>query len=82
MRKIRIMEHISLDGVIQHEDGEGFAHGGWTAPYRTPAGAEAVAEAQDTSPRKSQTPRRGLNTFDHRVPFQDSIRPRVRGPLS
>jgi dihydrofolate reductase len=46
MRKIRIMEHISLDGVIQHEDGEGFAHGNWTAPYRTPAGLEAVVEAQ------------------------------------
>lgn len=46
MRKIRIMEHISLDGVIQHENGEGFAHGGWTAPYRTPAGLEAVVEAQ------------------------------------
>ena len=46
MRKIRIMEHISLDGVIQHEDGEGFKHGNWTAPYRTPAGLEAVVEAQ------------------------------------
>ena len=45
MRKLRIMEHISLDGVIQHEDGEGFTHGGWTAPYRTPAGLEAVVEA-------------------------------------
>lgn len=45
MRKIRIMEHISLDGVIQHEDGEGFAHGAWTTPYRTPAGLEAVVEA-------------------------------------
>ncbi|HEY8781316.1 MAG TPA: dihydrofolate reductase family protein [Mucilaginibacter sp.] len=49
MRKIRIMEHISLDGVIQHEDGEGFAHGGWTAPYRSPAGLEAVVEAQGRS---------------------------------
>lgn len=49
MRKIRIMEHISLDGVIQHENGEGFAHGNWTAPYRTPAGLEAVIEAQGTS---------------------------------
>ena len=38
MRKIRIFEHISLDGVIQHENSDGFAHGGWTAPYRTPAG--------------------------------------------
>jgi len=43
------MEHISLDGVIQHEDGEGFAHGGWTAPYRSPAGLEAVVEAQGRS---------------------------------
>lgn len=46
MRKIRIMEHISLDGVIQHENGDGFTHGNWTVPYRTPAGLEAVVEAQ------------------------------------
>ncbi len=46
MRKLRIMEHISLDGVIQHEDGEGFAHGNWTTPFRTPAGLAAVVEAQ------------------------------------
>ena len=50
-RKIRIIEHISLDGVIQspggrNEGGDDYPHGGWTAPYRTPAGAEAVAEAQ------------------------------------
>jgi dihydrofolate reductase len=49
MRKIRIMEHISLDGVIQHEDDEGFTHGGWTTPYRTPAGLEAVVEAQGSN---------------------------------
>jgi len=49
MRKIRIAEHISLDGVIQpggpNEDSD-YAHGGWTAPYRSAAGAEALAEAQ------------------------------------
>jgi dihydrofolate reductase len=49
MRKIRIFEHMSLDGVISpggpNEDSE-YAHGGWTAPYRSAAGAEAVAEAQ------------------------------------
>lgn len=48
MRKIRIAEHISLDGVIQpggpNEDSE-YANGGWTAPYRTAEGAAAVAEA-------------------------------------
>ncbi|MGI4871161.1 MAG: dihydrofolate reductase family protein [Janthinobacterium lividum] len=49
MRKIRIMEHISLDGVIQHENDENFTHGNWTAPYRTPAGLAAVLEAQGSS---------------------------------
>jgi dihydrofolate reductase len=49
MRKIRIMEHISLDGVIQPPGDGDYAHGGWTAPYRTAAGAEAVAEAQGKS---------------------------------
>jgi dihydrofolate reductase len=44
MRKIRIIEHISLDGVIEHD--EGYAYGAWTAPYRSAAGAEAVGEAQ------------------------------------
>jgi dihydrofolate reductase len=47
MRKIRIMEHISLDGVIS--PGEDSAYGEWTTPYRTPAGAAAVAAAQGTS---------------------------------
>ena len=54
MRKIRIIEHISLDGVIQapggrNEGGDDYAHGGWTAPYRSAAGREAVLEAQGTS---------------------------------
>ena len=49
MRTIRIIEHISLDGVIQapggpNEDGD-FPYGGWTAPYRHPAGLEAVLAA-------------------------------------
>ena len=39
MRKIIVLEHISLDGVIQAPGGPdedtsgGFAHGGWIAPY-------------------------------------------------
>ena len=51
MRKIRIFEHISLDGVISPggRTKTDYAHGGWTAPYRTPAGAAAVIEAQGTS---------------------------------
>jgi len=48
MRKIRIMEHASLDGVIAPPGDSDFAQGGWSAPYRTPAGAAALAEAQGT----------------------------------
>src|SRR5258708_23568622 len=52
MRKLKILEHISLDGVISPggpgEYGDDYANGGWTAPYRGPAGAAAVAEAQGT----------------------------------
>jgi dihydrofolate reductase len=44
MRKLRLFEHISLDGIIEHEDG--FAYGAWTAPFRSPAGLAAVLEAQ------------------------------------
>ena len=48
MRKLKIFEHISLDGVIQvrgsGEDGD-YPYGDWTAPYRTPAGRDAVLAA-------------------------------------
>jgi hypothetical protein len=39
MRKIIVLEHISLDGVIQGPGGPeedtsgGFAYGGWSAPF-------------------------------------------------
>lgn len=42
MRKLRIFEHISLDGVIQTSAEDGFPYADWTAPYRTPAGRDAV----------------------------------------
>ncbi len=46
MRQLTIMEHISLDGVIQHSaDDDGFPFSDWTAPYRTAAGRDAVAAA-------------------------------------
>jgi dihydrofolate reductase len=46
MRKLKIFEHISLDGVIQHSaDGGDFPYSDWTAPYRTPAGREAILAA-------------------------------------
>lgn len=49
MRKIRIFEHTSLDGVIQPrgpgEDGE-FENGGWTVPFRSLDGRESLLATQ------------------------------------
>jgi dihydrofolate reductase len=45
MRKLKIMEHISLDGVIQSSDEDDFPYNDWTVPYRTPAGREEIIAA-------------------------------------
>lgn len=43
MRKLRIFEHISMDGVIQHSaDENGFPYSDWSVPYRTPEGRDLV----------------------------------------
>jgi len=49
MRTIRIIEHISLDGVVQapggpNEDGD-YPYGGWAAPHSDPAVGEAIVAA-------------------------------------
>jgi dihydrofolate reductase len=49
MRKLKIIEHISLDGVIQApggptEDGD-YPHGGWAVPHHDPAVGEAIRAA-------------------------------------
>ncbi|MFP4003721.1 MAG: dihydrofolate reductase family protein [Alphaproteobacteria bacterium] len=55
MRKIRIIEHISLDGVIQapggpDEDRDGdFEHGGWIVPHSDPAVGEAIGAGHGTA---------------------------------
>ncbi|WP_374372622.1 dihydrofolate reductase family protein [Tabrizicola sp.] len=52
MRKIRIIEHISLDGVIQGPGGpeedpaNGFNHGGWAFPHHDAEGGAAIDRAQ------------------------------------
>ena len=51
MRKLKIIEHISLDGVIQapggpEEDPDGFAYGGWAGPHADPDGGAAIVAAQ------------------------------------
>ena len=50
MRKLRIFEHISLDGVIEvsGEDGD-YPYGDWTTPYHTPAGRDVILAAYGES---------------------------------
>lgn len=53
MRKIRIIERMSLDGVIQapsgpKEDGD-YPYGGWAVPHADPAAVEAIVAGQGKS---------------------------------
>jgi dihydrofolate reductase len=50
MRRLKIIERISLDGVIQapsgpNEDGD-YPYGGWATPYADPAAGEAIIAGQ------------------------------------
>jgi len=61
MRKLKIFEHSSLDGVIQHSaDDSDFPYGDWTAPYRTPAGRDTVLALYG----ESFDPLLGRRTYD------------------
>ena len=46
MGKLKIIEHISLDGVLQITGGpeDDFPYGDWTASFRSPAGLQMVTE--------------------------------------
>ncbi len=49
MRALKVIEHISLDGIIQapggpEEDGD-YPHGGWAAPYDDDEGGKAILAA-------------------------------------
>ena len=50
MRPLKIIEHISLDGVVQHSADDGdFPYSNWTAPYRSSAGRDAILAAHGES---------------------------------
>ena len=55
MRKIVVLEHISLDGVIQapggpeEDTGGGFAHGGWISSYSDAVLGKALREQMNKS---------------------------------
>lgn len=80
MRRIRIIEHVSLDGVIQapggpEEDAEnGFAHGGWAFPHFDPA----VGEAIDTAHGERFDLLLGRRTYDIFAGYW----PRQAGPMA
>lgn len=61
MRKLKIIEHISLDGVIQTTGDDGFPYADWTAPYRTPAGRDAIMAVHG----ESFDLLLGRRTYDH-----------------
>ena len=42
MRALKVIEHMSLDGVIQSSGEDGFPYAEWTVPYRTPAGRDLL----------------------------------------
>jgi dihydrofolate reductase len=46
MRRLKIIEHISLDGVIQSSGEDNFPYTDWTLPYRTLAGRNELLAAQ------------------------------------
>jgi dihydrofolate reductase len=50
MRTLRIIEHVSLDGVIQapggpNEDGD-YPYGGWAVPHADPVAGQAIVAGQ------------------------------------
>jgi dihydrofolate reductase len=45
MRTLKIIEHMSLDGVMQSSGEDNFPYADWTVPYRTPAGRDAMLAA-------------------------------------
>src|SRR5678816_73579 len=45
MGKLKIIEHMSLDGVLQVSGDHDFPYADWTAPYRTPAGRDVLLAA-------------------------------------
>jgi dihydrofolate reductase len=71
MRKIIVLEHISMDGVIQAPGGPeedtsgGFAYGGWTSPYAN----EIVGTALRKQMNSSFDLLLGRKTFDIWAPY-------------
>jgi len=45
VRKLKVINHMSLDGVIQNSPEDGFPYTDWGGPYRSPEGRDLLLEA-------------------------------------
>jgi dihydrofolate reductase len=82
MRKVNVLEFVSLDGVIQAPGGpeedtsDGFAYGGWISPHSDPVGAAAVKK-QMNMPFDLLIGRRTFDNFASFWPQHSDIWPEV-----
>ncbi len=71
MRKITVVDHVTLDGVMQspaHPDEDrrgGFEHGGWTVPYGDEVMFSVMAEGMAKAPDLLL----GRRTYEHFAAF-------------
>ena len=82
MRKVNVLEFVSLDGVIQAPGGPeedtsgGFAYGGWTSPHRDSASLTAIRK-QMNMPCDLLIGRRTFDNFARFWPQHNDIWPAV-----
>jgi dihydrofolate reductase len=83
MRKVIVLEHISLDGVIQGPGGpdedtsDGFAYGGWSAPYNDDDTIGAAVKKMLDMPLDLLLGRKTFNIWAAFWPQHDDIWPGV-----
>jgi dihydrofolate reductase len=82
MRKVNVLEFVSLDGVIQAPGGPkedtsgGFAYGGWTAPHSDAVSGTAIRK-QMNMPSDLLLGRKTFDNFASFWPQRNDIWPRV-----
>jgi dihydrofolate reductase len=82
MRKLTVLEHISLDGIIQAPSGTdedpsgGFAYGGWASPYSDPV-LDALVKRQLDLPVDLLLGRKTFEMWSLYWPQHGDIWPRV-----
>jgi hypothetical protein len=67
MKKLKIMEHVSLDGVIQASGEDDFPYAEWTAPYRTPAARLRARQHEGNAVRRHPHCLQGGRAFEDRI---------------